>query len=58
MKDYIRAEHKLPSISQLFISKVVIPQFMLFFFAYLYSAGTQHGNLPHFILRAYTGTMC
>ena len=47
----IRAEHKLHSISKLFISQVIIPQVFFFFFffflaAYLYSAGTQHGNLP------------
>ena len=28
MKDYIRAEHKLHSISKLFISQVIIPQVM------------------------------
>ena len=53
-KNYIRVEHKLHSISKWLISQV-IPQvmllcfFCLFFFgglAYLYSAGTQHGNLP------------
>ena len=43
-KDYIRAKHKLHNISKLFISQVTIPQVM-FFLAYLYSAGTQHGNL-------------
>ena len=49
--DYIRAEHKLHSISKFFISQVIIPQVMFFgllfffFLAYLYSAGTQHGNL-------------
>ena len=47
--DYIRAEHKLPSISKLFISQVIIPQVTLlvfFFLAYLFSKGTQYGNLP------------
>ena len=46
-KDCIRAEHKLHSISKLFISQVTIPQVVFFsssFFAYLYSAGSQHGN--------------
>ena len=43
-KDYIRSERKLHSISKLFISRVIIPQVM-FFLAYLYSAGTRHGNL-------------
>ena len=33
------AEHKLHSITKLFIPQV------MFFLAYLYSAGTQHGNL-------------
>ena len=61
-KDDIRAEHKLHSISSLFISQVIIPEVFFFFLAYLYSAGTQNGNLPsgrvtYFILRAYTGTM-
>ena len=47
-KDYIKAEHKLHSISKLFISHVIISQVMFFgfFLAYLYSTGTQHGNLP------------
>ena len=48
-RDYIRVEHKLPSISKSFISQVITPQVMFlcvcFFLAYLYSAGTQHGNL-------------
>ena len=44
-KDYIRAEHKLHFISESFISQVIIPQVMFFFLVYLYSAGTQHGNL-------------
>ena len=43
-KDYNRAEHKLHTISELFISQVILLQVM-FFWAYLYSAGTQHGNL-------------
>ena len=43
-KDYIRAEHKLHSISKLVISQVTIPQNHRFL-AYLYTAGTQHGNL-------------
>ena len=29
-KDYIRAEHKLHSISKIFISQVIIPQVMFF----------------------------
>ena len=45
-KDYIRTEHKLHSISKLFISQFIIPQVIFFFLAYLYSADTQHGNLP------------
>ena len=50
-KDHIRAEHKLHSISKISISQVIIPQVMflllllLLLLAYLYSAGTQHGNL-------------
>ena len=39
-KDYIRAEHKLHSISKLFTSRVMTPQVTFL------SAGTQHGNLP------------
>ena len=42
-KDYVRAEHKLQSISTLSISQVIIHK--SYFWAYLYSAGTQHGNL-------------
>ena len=48
-KDYIRAEHKLHSITKLFISQVIIPQvkfLLLFFLAHLHSAGTPHGALP------------
>ena len=46
-KDYVRAEHKLHSISELFISQVISPQviFYVYFLAYLYSEGTQHENL-------------
>ena len=68
-KDYIRAKHKLHSISKLFISQVMIPQVMFLvvvgvvvFLASLYYAGTQHGNLhpaarvTYFILQANTGT--
>ena len=43
-KDYISSENKLHSISKLVISQVMIPQ-VIFFWAYLYSAGIQHGNL-------------
>ena len=43
-KDYIRAERKLHSISKLLISQFVTPQ-VICFWAYLYSAGTQHGTL-------------
>ena len=47
-KDYTRAEHKLHSISELFISQVIIPQVMFFLFlAYLYSVGTKHGKNVH-----------
>ena len=41
-KDYIRAEQKLHSISKLFICHHTTGHV---FWAYLYSAGTQHGNL-------------
>ena len=44
-QDYIRAEHKLHSISKLSIHKSSFYKSVCFF-AYLYSAGTQHGNLP------------
>ena len=39
------AEHKLHSISKLVISQIILPQSHVFFLAYLYSMGTQHGNL-------------
>ena len=49
-KDYIRAEHKLHSISKLFISQVILPQVMFFEPIYIPRAlnmGTciQQGNL-------------
>ena len=43
-KDYIRAEHKLHSISKLFISQVILPQVTVFEPIYI-PQGTQHGNL-------------
>ena len=43
-KDYIRAEHKLYSVSKLFISQVIMSQVM-FSLANLYSAGSQHWHL-------------
>ena len=50
MKDYIRAEHKLHSISKIFISKIIILQVMFFVPVYILWAlktGTciQQGNL-------------
>ena len=49
IKDYIRAEHKLHSITKLFISQVITPQVIfvvvVVVWAYIYSAGSQHGNL-------------
>ena len=47
-KDYIRAEHKLYSISKLSISQVMILRVMFFVvvvLSYLYFVGTQPGNL-------------
>ena len=49
-KDYIRAEHKLPSIFKLFISLVVIPQVTFFepiYIARAFNTGTcpQQGDL-------------
>ena len=50
----VQHQHKLYSLSKLFISQIIIPQVMFCFvflvvvvvvLAYLYSAGTQHGNL-------------
>ena len=61
-KDYIRAEHKLHSISNLFISQVIILQVMWVFF---YSLFVFHGHstwepassrVTYFIPRAYTVT--
>ena len=55
-KDYIRAENKVNSISNLFISPVIIPQVMFFFFFFklIYipralNTGTciQQGDLPY-----------
>ena len=63
-KGYIRAEHKLHSISKLLISQVIIPQVMFkktIFFSLVIFRGhsTQEpasSRVSHFILRAYTGT--
>ena len=35
IKDYIRVEHKLQSISKLFIAQVIILQVFFFFFSFL-----------------------
>ena len=56
----LRSEHKLHSISRLFISQII--QVMFFFLAYVsWALNTrtciQQGNLKYFILQAYTGTM-
>ena len=63
-KDYIRAEHKLQSISKLFISQVIIPQVMFvygFFFSLFIFRGhstREHASsrVIYFILRVYRGT--
>ena len=58
-KDYIRAEHKLHSISTSFISQVITPQvmfFRLFLFRRHSTREPASGKLTYFILRAYTGT--
>ena len=69
-KGYIRAEHKLHSVSKLFISQVMIPQVMdrcccccfLFFYFCLFIFRVHSKREPasrrvtYFILRAYTGT--
>ena len=60
--DYIRAEHKLHPICRLFISQVIIPQVMFFFFFSLFifrghsTREPASSRLTYFILRAYTGT--
>ena len=63
--DYIRAEHKLHSVSKLFISQVIIPQVMvylkkkkisLFVFRGHSTREPASGRVTYFILRAYTGT--
>ena len=63
-KDYIRAEHKLQSVSKLFISQVIIPQvvcvcfffFSLFIFHGHSSWEPASNTVTYFILWAYTGT--
>ena len=61
-KDYIRAEHKLHSISKLFISQVIIPQVMFFFSLFILRGHSTRepafSRVTYLILRAYTGTMC
>ena len=62
-RSYIRAEHKLHSISKLFISQVMIPQVMglLFFFSlFIFCVHSTwepaSSRVTYFILQAYTGT--
>ena len=68
-KDYIRAEHKLHSISKLFISQVIIPYFMFFvvvfclfvcFSLFIFRGHSVRepasSRVTYFILWAYTGT--
>ena len=44
-KEYIRADHKLHSISKYSFRKSFYHKYFFFFLAHLYSAGTQHRNL-------------
>ena len=59
-KDYIRAEHKLHSISKLFISQVIILQVMFLFSLFLFRGHSTRepasNSVTYFILQAYTGT--
>ena len=59
-KDYIRAEHKLHSVSQLLISQVILPQVMFFFSLFIFRGHSTRepacNRMTYFILRAYTGT--
>ena len=61
-KDYVRAEHKLHSISKLFMSQVIIPyvMFVCFFSLFLFRGHSTRepasSTVTYFILRAYTGT--
>ena len=62
-KDYIRAEHKLHSVSKLFISQVIIPQVIfvvvvvgLFIFGGHSTREPASNRLTYFILQAYRGT--
>ena len=57
--NYIRAEHKLHSISKLFILQVIILQVMflsLFIFRGHSTREPASSRVTYFILRAYTGT--
>ena len=51
-KDYIRAKHKLHSISKLFISQVIITQFMFFFNLFIFRGHSTRepasGRVTHF----------
>ena len=59
-KDYIRAEHKLHSISKLFISRVIFTTshgfLSLFIFRGHSTREPASSRVTYFILRAYTGT--
>ena len=63
-KSYIRAEHKLHSVSDLFISQVIIPQVMLFFLVFFSlfkfrghsTRESASSKVTYFILQAYTET--
>ena len=60
IQDYIRAEHKLHSISKSFISQVIIPQVMFFFSLFIFCGHSTwepaSSRVTYFILRAFTGT--
>ena len=58
-QSYIRAEHKLHSISKFFFSQVIIPQVMFFepiSIPQAFNTEPASGRVPYCILRACTGT--
>ena len=58
-KDFIRAEHKLHTISKLFILQVILQQVMFFSLFIFCGHSTREpapNRMTYFILRAYTGT--
>ena len=61
MKDYIRAEDKLHSITKLYMTQVITMQVIYFFSRFIFrrhsTRGLASNKETYFILRAYTGAV-